>query len=204
MRLFALSLAASLAWGSNCVPAGYLGPNASVDGALSEIHCRLADGAFFSEHILHLPTHGRLSLDASSDDFAVTLLVRDSFGRLIDEGAAIRRAVERGEYSVLATSTKPATSGRFRIRSAFTPEPNTLCRTVTPLGPNRSTTGRLDEKSCQLPGGAPHDAYLVTIFGPGTLDIALEAPDLPVEAFLRNAEGRSLGSGSVAVRGDED
>ena len=205
MRLLVVVCLVPVAWGQNCVPVGQLRPAGQIEGALNESHCRLADGSLFAEYALFLPTHGEIELSAEPSDFPATILLRDSFGRPIDQGAQIKRTVERGEYSVIVNSTR---SGAFRLRSYFAPEPATLCRTATPIGSSRSAAVHLSAASCRLPEGSAYDPYVVTVFGAGTLDVKLESTEFSGQVILRTSDGRPLASGagsaSVRVRGSED
>ncbi|MBI3473345.1 MAG: hypothetical protein HY013_18475, partial [Candidatus Solibacter usitatus] len=208
MRLFAAVLLAPLAWGANCVPIGQIRPAGSVQGTLSEANCRLSDGTAFAEYVLYLPTQGEIDLRADAAAFPVNLLVRDSSGRKLADGAAIRRTLERGEYSVAVNTAEAAKGGAFTLRSAFTPEPNTLCRTARPLGAGTSVAGRLGASSCKLPDQSAYDAYLVTPLAPGSIEISLDTQDFESYLALRNGDGRALAVDTrkivLPIKGDED
>ncbi|HTM49193.1 MAG TPA: PPC domain-containing protein [Bryobacteraceae bacterium] len=192
-------LLSALAWSQTCAPASVLRPADSIAGALTEADCRLADGTLSAEYILTLPTVGQLQLNAVSSDFDVTLLLRDSAGRKIDAGAAIQRTMERGEYTVIVNATKTGQTGKFTLDSAFKPEPNTLCREFTRIGPGQSVSGRLTDDSCRLLNNAPFEGYRVTLFGAGTLDLSFTSPNFSGLVILRDEDGHALASDPLSI-----
>jgi len=197
-----------LSWGQTCVPISTLRLVDSIAGSLTDADCRLSDGSLYAEYVLTLPTFGQLQLTAASSDFPVTLFLRDSTGRKLEEGAAIRRTAERGEYTVIVNAKSPGQLGAFTLSSAFQPEPNTLCRNITRIGPTQTISGHLVDSSCRQPGSAPYDGYLVSILGAGTLDISLASPNFSGLITLRGDDGRALASDplsiSFSVLGDAD
>ena len=209
MRLLAVLALVPLGWASNyCIPSGALRPTDQVRGALSEANCRLSDGTAFAEYTLFLPTPGRLELAAESAEFTVALRLRDSLGHRLDDGPEIRREVEHGEYVVLVNSTEPARFGPFSLRSTFTPEPNTICRVLRPIGVGQTVAGRWEERSCRLPNRNPYEAYALATFGTGALEVKLEGAESPGQLLLRSSEGRLLASGAgtltATTAGGED
>ncbi|MEO7653383.1 MAG: hypothetical protein ABIZ80_23230, partial [Bryobacteraceae bacterium] len=190
--LLFLWCAAALA--HDCVPAGSLRSADSLESTLSEANCRLSDGTPFAEYSLTLPVQGELQLLVTSEGFPVSAIVRDASGRKVAQGASIRSRMERGEYSVLVNSATPGGSGRFKLTSAFQPEPGTLCRAITPLGPHQSIRGQLGPSSCHLLNGAYSDSFLLTTPGSGTVEIALEASAFEGRVTLRDDTGRALDS----------
>ena len=207
MRLLPLLVCAlSAAWAHNCVPGPPLPAGGSLTGSLGEANCRLPDGSAVAEHTLSLPTHGRIELQAASDDFAVRVILRDSLGRKLEEGASIRRGVERGDYLLAVTSAQPGKSGAYTLSSVFTAEPDTLCRSARPAGAWQSLAGTLTGQSCRLPDGSAFDAYAVQIFGSGTFEIAIDTDAFEPSLILRDADGLALGADarklSVQVDGD--
>ncbi len=178
-------------WGQTCVPTSILRPTDSVQGAITDSDCRLADGTLSVEYVLTAPTAGRLQLAAPSSDSGVTLLLRDAAGRKVEGGA-----VERGEHTVIVNAANP---GKFTLTSAFTPEPNTLCRDFIRIGPGAALSGRLLDTSCRLPNNAPFDGYRITLFGGGTLDVTLTSPNFSGAVILRGDDGRALASDPLTI-----
>ncbi len=207
MRLLPLFVCAfPVAWAHNCVPGVALAAGGSLTGSLSEANCRLPDGSTVAEHTLSIPTHGRLELQTTSGDFAARVILRDNLGHKLEEGASVRRGVERGDYVLAVTSSEPGKSGAYTLSSVFTPEPDTLCRSARAAGAWQSLAGALTDQSCQLPDGSAHDAYSVQIFGSGTFEIAIDTDAFEPSLILRDADGVALGSDarklSVHIDGD--
>jgi hypothetical protein len=191
-----------------CVPIATLRPVDSITGALSNADCRLSDGSNFAEYMLTLPTSGQLQLSASSTDFPASLIVRDSSGRKVAAGTAVQQTMERGEYTVAVNAQTPGQLGSFALTSAFTPEPGTLCRNISRIGPNQSIAGHLADASCRSLNNALYDGYLVSILGSGTLDVTLTSPNFSGLVTVRDTDGSALDSDalsvSVPVSGDTD
>src|SRR5260370_14717636 len=145
-----LMLLSAIGWSQTCAPVATLRPVDSVASSLGDGDCRLSDGSTFAEYVLTLPTFGQLQLNASSSDFPVSLALRDTYGRMIAGGASIQQTVERGEYTMVVNAQSPGQLGNFALNSMFTPEPNTLCRSITRIGPTQSIFGRLVDTSCRL------------------------------------------------------
>jgi len=192
-------LLSALTWGQTCVPVSTLRPVDSLSGSLGDGDCRLSDGSVRAEYVLTLPTFGQLQLNAASTDFDVTLFLRDAAGRKLESGPSIRRTIERGEYTAVVNALKPGQVGKFSLSSTFQPEPNTLCRDITRIGPGQTLSGQLLDSSCRLFNNAPYDGYRVTLFGAGTLDVALSSPNFSGLVTLRGDDGRALASDAAAI-----
>ena len=207
VRLLAVLIVLSATcFGQTCAPLSLLRPVDAVTGSLGDANCRLSDGSVYAEYSLTLPTFGQLQLDAASDGFAVSLLLRDSLGRKVEEGSAIRKTIERGEYTVVVSGQGPGQGGKFTLSSAFQPEPNTICRSITKIGPNQLVDGHLLDSSCRLPNNTPYDGYQVNFLGSGTLEVTLDATAFAGQVTLRGDDGRWLASDpktfSLTVLGD--
>jgi hypothetical protein len=198
----------AISWGQTCVPVATLRPIDSVMGSLDDGDCHLSDGSAIAGYSLTLPTFGQLTLNASSNDFPVSLILRDTSGRMVAGGAAIQQTVERGEYTLLVNAQSAGQLGNFSLASTFTPEPNTLCRNITRIGPTQSISGHLADTSCRLLNNAPYDGYLVSILGSGTLSLMLTSPNFSGLATVRADDGTALASDpvsiSIPVNGDTD
>jgi hypothetical protein len=179
-----------------------------VTATLAANDCRLPDGSFFDAYSFTLPTLGQVQLSASSTDFPVTLILRDSDGRAVASGASIQQTIERGVYTLLVNAQATVQSGTYTLTSAFSGEPNTLCRDITRIGPSGTVSGRLVDTSCQQLNQLPYDGYLVSILGSGTLTITLTSPNFSGMVTLRDSNGQAVGSDpmtvSAAVNGDTD
>jgi Bacterial pre-peptidase C-terminal domain. len=209
LRVLAVLISLSAAgWTQTCVPIATLRPVDSITGTLSDADCRLSDGSNFARYILTLPTFGQLQLSATSNDFPVNLILRDTSGRMVAGGAAIQQTVERGEYTLSVNAQSPGQLGDFSLTSAFTPEPGTLCRSISRIGPNQSIAGHLIETSCRSFHNAPYDGYLVSMLGSGTLNVTLTSPNFSGLVTVRTTDGGALDSDplsvSVPVSGDTD
>ncbi len=201
-------LLSAVGWGQTCVPVATLRPVDSITGSLGDGDCLLSDGSTFAVYFLTLPTFGQLQLNASSNDFPVSLILRDTSGRMVAGGAAIQQTVERGEYMLVVNAQSPGQLGNFSLTSMFTPEPNTLCRNITRIGPTQSVSGHLVDTSCQLLNNAAYDGYLVSILGSGTLNVTLTSPNFSGLVIVRADDGTALGADpmslSIPVDGDTD
>jgi len=182
-----------------CAPALPVRPNSSISGSLGGANCRLSDGTAFVEYPLTLATFGHLQLNAASDDFPATVILRDSVGRKLESGASIDRTIERGDYTVVVNTQSPEQSGKFTLNSTFQPEPNTLCRDSSAVGLNQSIAGRLVDASCLLPDNTPYDEYQVSTLGAGKLEIALVSTDFSGQLILRDAAGRLIVSDGASI-----
>jgi hypothetical protein len=191
-----------------CVPVATLRPVDSITGSLGDGDCLQSDGSTYGVYILTLPTWGQLQLNASSNDFPVSLILRDTSGRMMAGGAAIQQTVERGEYTLVVNAQSPGQLGSFTLTSMFTPEPSTLCRNITRIGPTQSVSGRLVDTSCKALNNAAYDGYLVSILGSGTLTATLTSPNFSGLVTVRADDGTALASDpmsiSAPVDGDTD
>ncbi len=209
LKLVASAVALSaVAWAQNCVPAATLRPVDSIAASLTEADCRLSDGSNFAAYTLTLPTSGQLQVTTPSADFPVNLILRDTSGRLIAGGAAIQQTIERGEYTLAVNAQSPGQLGNFSLTSAFTPEPSTLCRNISRIGPSQSISGHLLETSCRSFNNAPYDGYLVSMLGSGTLNVTLTSANFSGLVTVRTSTGSALDSDplsvSIPVSGDTD
>ncbi|HZT31977.1 MAG TPA: PPC domain-containing protein [Bryobacteraceae bacterium] len=185
-----------------CAPAARLQPVDSVSGTIDVTSCELSDGSSYAEYSLTLSTRGQIQLEGASNDFPLTLILRDESGHKIDSGTSIRRPLERGRYSVRVDAGASGQTGAFTLKSNFTLEPGTLCRDFPSIGLNQALTGNLSSGGCLLPDGSPFDGYTVTTYGPGTLQIALQADGFDAYLILRSADGHLLASGDAGGAGN--
>jgi hypothetical protein len=209
LRAFAsLFLLSAIAWPQTCVPTGPLRPADSITGTLDDGGCRLSDGSAFRLYILTLPTFGQLQFNVASDDFPATAILRDSQGRMVAGGAAISQTIEHGEYALLINSQSPGQFGSYSVTSAFTPEPNTLCRDIARIGPTAMLSGRLVSTSCRQQNNTPYDGYLISVLGSGALTVTLASPNFSGQVTIRDSEGRVAAtdpiSATAQVDGDND
>lgn len=174
--------------GQPCGPAARLQPLDVIEGILADADCRLTNGARYAEYSLTLPARGQVELDAAP--FAAVL--RDSRGRRIAAGTAVRAAAEAGTYTVVIHGANAADGGPFTLRSGFVPEPGVLCRAYPSIGLNDSAAAWLSAASCRLPDGAAYDAYRLRTLGTGTLTVTLESDEIGPRLILRDADGRAL------------
>jgi hypothetical protein len=206
--LASLLFLSTIAWPQICVPSATLNPVGSITGSLQGGDCQLSDGSAFDVYVLTLPTFGQLQLTSSSSDFPVNAILRDSDGRMVANGASIAQTIERGEYTLLINAQSPGQFGGYTVTSAFTPEPNTLCRGLTRIGPTATASGQLVSTSCQQLNNIPFDSYLVSMLGSGTLTVALSSPNFSGLVTIRDSNGQIVGSdplsASAQVNGDSD
>lgn len=191
-----------------CVPVATMRPVDSIAGTLTDGACQLSDGSVYDVYNLTLPTFGQLQLNVTSNDFPAGLYLRDSDGRQVANGASIGQTIERGDYTLLVNAQAPGQFGSYTLSSAFTPEPNTLCRSTTRIGPSATVAGHLVDTSCRQLNNLPYDGYLVSILGSGTLTVALASPNFSGTVTIRDSDGRVAGSDPVSasaiVDGDND
>ncbi len=199
--IISMIVLSALARAQVCVPVATLRPVNSVTGSLGDPDCNLSDGSTYAVYFLTLPTFGQLTLTASSSNFPVGLMLRDTDGRMVAGGvgvASIQQTVERGEYTLLVNAQAPGQLGAFTLTSAFTPAPNTLCRGITRIGPTQTIFGHLVDSSCLQLNNAPYDSYLVSIFGSGTLTVTLTSPNFSGIVTVQQA-GSALASDPMSV-----
>lgn len=191
-----------------CPPAAAVRPADSITGTLADGGCRLPDGSAYDVYRLTLPTFGQLQLNVVSNDFPANAYLRDSDGRVVASGASIAQNMERGDYALLVNAAGPGQFGSYTLTSAFTPEPNTLCRSTARLGPAQTAAGRLAGTSCLQQDGIPYDGYLVSILGAGTLTVTLQSANFSGVVTIRDSNGRAAASdamsASASVDGDSD
>ena len=86
------------------------------------------------------PPAGRSRLlSPRREDFL--LLLRDSSGAKLDSGAAIRRPIEAGSYTLLVNARVPGQVGQYSVQTSFTAEPGTLCSGFPSLGLSQTVGG---------------------------------------------------------------
>jgi hypothetical protein len=198
----------TLVHAQTCVPMATMRPVDSIGGALTDGACQLSDGSVYDVYHLTLPTFGRLQLNVISNDFPASLYLRDSDGRAVASGVSIAQTIERGDYALLVNAQGPGQFGNYTLSSAFTQEPNTLCRSTTRIGPSATAAGHLVDTSCRQLNNLPYDGYLVSILGSGTLTVALASPNFSGTVTIRDGDGRVAASdpvsASAVVDGDND
>src|SRR5262249_52141986 len=151
-------------------------------------------------YLIDFPSRGTWTATVtpnSSDAPAFTAVLRDQAGARIDSGGTINRTVERGSYHLLVNAPAPGQVGSYTLKSSFTGTPNVLCRHYAMMGTLRAVNGSLGSGSCTLPDGSAYDGYQLTLYGTGTVDIAINAAGFTPLLILRTSDGAAVGSNSV-------
>jgi hypothetical protein len=161
-----------------------------VSGALGAANCTLPDGTTYADYQVVFPVHGTWSggITAADGVTPLTLILRDLSGTQLYSGANIQGSVERGMYHVLVNGSAVG----YRLASSFSPAPNVLCWNFALMGTIRTINGLLGPASCQLPDGSAYDGYQLTLYGSGTMDIAINAYGFTPLLILRTSDGYSL------------
>jgi hypothetical protein len=187
-----------------CAPNGTVRPNAQLQDTLSASSCLLADGTPYADYLAVFPSRGVWTASVTAGDGVTpfSLILRDQSGAKIASGASISQNVERGTYHVIVNVAAPGQSGGFTLNSAFSAAPNVLCQQFALLGSGmpaagasgtpRQVSGTLGAGSCTLPDGSVYDGYQATVYGTGTLDVAITSQFTPL-LILRTSDGASLG-----------
>ncbi|HEY3836594.1 MAG TPA: hypothetical protein VGL72_08480 [Bryobacteraceae bacterium] len=184
-----------------CAPLAALQPNAQLTGTLDPTLCTLSDGTLYADYLLVLPTRGLWTASVIPADGATpfTATLRDPSGALLASGPSINRTIERGSYHVIINAPQ---AGGFTLTSQFTAAPNILCRQFPLLGVVRSHSGILGSGSCTLPDSSVYDGYQITLFGTGTLDVAINTSAFTPLPILRTSDGYAIaGTSSVDANG---
>ncbi|MDQ6704951.1 MAG: pre-peptidase C-terminal domain-containing protein [Acidobacteriota bacterium] len=179
-----------------CAPPGVLQPAGVVSGTLNQANCLLSDGTIYADYLLTIPSHGTLIVQADASSFPPLVILRDAAGNALASGKNLRQAIEPGDYHLLVNAASPGQAGDFTLRTTFQREPDILCQSFARIGAGRSVSGQLNASSCTLPDGSAYDAYAITIYGSGTLDVSMDSPDFNTYAILRGETGIQLASAS--------
>ena len=176
-----------------CAPIGVLQPNAQVSATLGVSNCTLSDGTWYADYpvVFSAPGAWSGSVTVAAGASPLTLILRDSSGAQIGSGASLHLNVERGAYHVLVNAAAPNQGGSYQLTSSFTAAPNVLCWNFALMGTIRPVVGSLGTGSCTLPDGTVYDGYQLTLYGAGTVDIAVTAGFTPL-LILRTSDGYAL------------
>jgi hypothetical protein len=182
-----------------CAPTGIVKPNSKISGALDGTNCTLADGTWFADYLVDFPSRGSWSASVAAADgtTAFTVLLRDQSGARIDSGGSINRTVERGTYHVLVNAPASNQGGGYTLTSNFSSAPSILCRHFAMMGTLRPVSGSLGSGSCTLPDGSAFDGYQLTLYGTGTVDVAIQATGFTPLLILRTSDGHAIASNST-------
>ena len=177
-----------------CAPNLVVQPNATVSAALTASNCTLADGTSYADYLVDFPVHGTWSASVTAADGVtpLTLILRDLSGAQLISGATIQRAVERGTYHVLVNAATPGQAVGYQLTSSFVGAPGVLCWNFAMLGTIRPISGLLGPASCMLPDGSAYDGYQLTLYGTGTVDVAISPTGFTPLLILRSSDGYSL------------
>jgi hypothetical protein len=186
-----------------CAPTSVLPPNARVSAGLDTSDCTLSDGTSFTDYLVTFPSRGNWSASVTAaDGTALTVTLRDPSGAKLASGASVQRMVERGTYHVLVNAAAPSQTVGYQLTSSFTAAPRVLCQQFPLMGTLRTISGLLGPGSCLLPDGSAYDAYLLTLYGTGTVDIAITPTGFAPLLILRTSDGFALpGVTSVDANG---
>lgn len=200
--LLALVFSAALGFGQECAPARAL-PEGTIAGALDDSSCQLTDATAYASYRLDLPARGQIEIALSTtQDFV--LILRDGTGAQVDSGAAIRRPVDAGTYTLLVNARVPGQVGDYSVKTSFTVEPGTLCNVFPSLGLNQATKGNLGASGCTLPDGTPYEAYWLNTMGAGTLTVTVSAVGFTPSVTVRTPDGAAAASASNTVTAPVD
>ncbi|HYW41750.1 MAG TPA: hypothetical protein VE959_02760 [Bryobacteraceae bacterium] len=202
MRLFLLLIASLVsACAQTCVPARIL-PVDQVDGVLDDASCILSDGTAYAAYRLDLATRGQIRIDITAGAGDLIAVLQDSSGAKVDWGTSIGRPVESGSYTLLVNGRTRGQVGGYTVRTAFTAEAGTLCSAFPSIGLNQTASGTVGASGCVMPDGSPYEAYTLTTFGSGTLDISVAGGNASL--ILRDGDGHILASDPAHVTAPVD
>jgi len=170
-----------------------MAPAGKLSASLDANNCSLADGTWFADYRIVFPVRGIWTADTSS----FTLILRDQSGSKLESGSSIRHNVERGTYHLIVNGTSPNEGGAFDLTSAFTPAAGVLCYDFPLLATSVPTSGTLGPQNCMLPDGSAFGGYQATLFGAGTLDVAVTASGFLPLVIVRGSDGAALGSATT-------
>jgi hypothetical protein len=176
-------------WAQDCAPAIPLAPNDAQTAQLNQDSCQLSDGTAYQDYAVLFPVRGTVQLAAKG----ASIILRNSGGKRVNSGASLSQYVEGGLYRVLVNSGAP---GKFPLTSVFVPEANVLCTKPRNIGAWQAASAQFTTASCKLPDGSNFDSWQVTIYGAGTLTVAMNSPDFATNVILRGSDGATLGADS--------
>jgi hypothetical protein len=160
----------------------------------------LSNGTPYAPYRLDLPVRGQIQMNLTGDA-GLALILRDSSGARVESGTAIHRALEAGDYTVLVTGngSAPAQTGAWSVKTSFTAEPGMLCSGFPNIGTNQTVAAPFPSSGCTAPDGSAYEAYTVTTFGAGTLNVMVTSSDFTPAVMVRGADGSALTLTDVAV-----
>ncbi len=181
-----------------CAPTLAIQPNSVISAALTASNCTLADGSSYADYLVAFPTQGTWSGSVTAADGVtpLTLILRDLSGAQLYSGATLQGSVERGTYHILVNAAAPGQATGYQLSSSFAAAPNVLCWNYAMLGTIRPIAGSLGPASCALPDGSSYDGFQLTLYGSGTVDIAVTANGFTPLLILRTSDGYSLPGGT--------
>jgi len=207
MRFAVLVLGLGMNFGhlaaQDCPPLARVWPGVAVSGSLDNNPCTLNDGTPYAPYRLDLPVRGRIQMDLTGAA-GQTLILRDSSGAQIDSGTAIHRSIEAGSYTVLvngalASSAPAGQSGAYSVNAGFTPEPGMLCGGFANIGLNQTVSSAFPSSGCTAPDGSGYEAYTLTTFGAGTVNVAVTSSDFTPTVMVRGIDGSAITPYGAAV-----
>jgi hypothetical protein len=206
MRLALLfGIFGALGFGQVCVTGRAL-PTGVITGTLDNSSCQLSDATAYASYRLDLPVRGKIDIAlTTTQDFV--LILRDGTGARLDGGAAIRRSIEAGSYTLLVDARVPGQVGDYSVKTSFTAEPGMLCGAFASVGLNQTAKGTLGASGCAMPDGTPYEAYWLNTFGAGTLTVTVTSADFTPTILVRTpdrAPAAASGSGTVTATVDGD
>jgi hypothetical protein len=191
----------------DCPAISPLLPNGTLTGALDTSNCHLTDGSSYMPYRLDLPVRGQIKIELGGIKSNLSLILRDGYGAKMDSGAAIRRPIEAGSYTLLVNGQTAADLGVYTIATSFKPEPGMLCSGFPNIGRRQTVNGILGGTGCTAPDGSLYEAYTLTTDGSGTLNVTIASQDFTPLVTLRSSDGRLLntsidGALTAIVTGD--
>jgi len=182
-----------------CPPIAHIWPGGTVSASLDNSNCSLSNGTAYAPYRLDLPVHGQIQIDLTGDP-GLALILREASGARVDSGTSIHRSIEAGNYTVLVTAGTPSqTTGAYSVKTGFTAEPGMLCSGFANIGLNQTVAATFPSAGCTAPDGSAYEAYTLTTFGAGTLNVTVTSSDFTPTVAVRGADGSALTSTGAVV-----
>jgi hypothetical protein len=175
----------------DCPPVAHIWPGTTVSASLDTTNCGLTNGTPYAPYRLDLPVRGQIQMDLTGDA-GPALILRDASGARIDSGTSIHRALEAGNYTVLVNGSAPGQTAAYSVKTSFTAEPGMLCSLLPNIGLNQTVAATFPSAGCTAPDGSPYEAYAVTTWGAGTLNVTVTSSDFTPAVTVRGADGSAL------------